>query len=136
ERDAGSDPDAAVTPDAEMPAPDAGPAPDAAMPSLDASTDPDAGTTRPDAGMSTADAGPPDDPTAGLSVTWSHPGIMVGLSPTGTESVFPTYIAHLFGTPESHPIEMRTTCVEIESTRADSVALDLEVRFPGYATPS
>ncbi|MCB9492533.1 MAG: hypothetical protein H6674_10760 [Dehalococcoidia bacterium] len=65
---------------------------------------------------------------ATLTVTWEHPALI----PDAATPLFPTYIAHLFGTTVTHPIEMQLTCASINNSSDSSATGDLVVRFAGY----
>ena len=73
-------------------------------------------------------AGIPACIAAALTVTWEHPGLV----PDGATLMFPTYIAHLFGTGVIHPLEMETTCASLSNAGALPITADLVVRFAGY----
>lgn len=64
-----------------------------------------------------------------IEVVWEQPGLV----PYGSDLLFPTYLAHLFGAPVTHPVEMETVCASV-ALRSGSPAMGrLSVRFPGYA---
>jgi hypothetical protein len=69
---------------------------------------------------------------AGGSVSWQFPGLIH--TPMGT--VFPTYLAHLFGKRIAHPLTLETACVSVTNIRPSVLRARLRVDMPVYARPS
>jgi hypothetical protein len=75
---------------------------------------------------------PAADGEAHGGVTWQFPGLIQ--TPMGT--VFPTYLAHLFGKRVVHPLTLETACVSVTNRRPTPLRARLRVDLAVYARPS
>src|SRR5437868_3705655 len=59
-----------------------------------------------------------------------------GLLQTAMGTVFPTYLAHLFGKKPRHPLTLELACVKVANGRSAPLRARLRVGMPVYAQPS